>query len=129
MSLRDHLDKVGMAASFVAAACCMGLPAIVSILAALGLGFLINDAILRPLMIAFLAVAFIGLLFGFRVHRRLWALVIAAGRRRDCVSLHFCAPHRAAGVPWDRRTDSRQRSQRAYGPAVRPGVQALIDIA
>lgn len=129
MSLRDHLDKVGMAASFVAAACCMGLPAIVSILAALGLGFLINDAILRPLMIAFLAVAFIGLLFGFRVHRRLWALVIAAGKRRDCVSLHSYAPQRGASVSWDRGTDPRQRSQRAYAPAVRSGVQALINIA
>ncbi|HLH38447.1 MAG TPA: MerC domain-containing protein [Bryobacteraceae bacterium] len=79
MSWKEHLDKLGIAGSFVAAACCMGLPAIVSILAALGLGFLINDAILRPLMIAFLAVTFIGLLFGFRVHRRLWPLVIAAG--------------------------------------------------
>jgi mercuric ion transport protein len=57
----------------------MGSPAIVSIVAAMGLGFLIQDAILRPLMLAFLAVTLIGLLLDFRVHRRLWALGIAAG--------------------------------------------------
>ncbi|TAM79745.1 MAG: MerC domain-containing protein [Acidobacteria bacterium] len=76
MPWKDHLDKVGIVGSFVAAACCLGLPAIVSIIAAVGLGFLIKDAILLPLMIVFLAVTLIGLFLGYRVHRQPWALLL-----------------------------------------------------
>ncbi len=46
MSWKRHLDKVGIIGAFVVAACCLGLPAIISILAAAGLGFLIQDAVL-----------------------------------------------------------------------------------
>ncbi len=77
MSWKEHVDKIGIVGSFLAAACCIGLPAIVSIVAALGLGFLIQDAILRPLMLVFLAVTLIGLLLNFRVHRRFWPVAIA----------------------------------------------------
>jgi len=76
MSWKHHLDKVGVVGSFIAAACCLGLPAVLSIVAAIGLGFIINDAILLPLMIVFLVVALIGLLFGYRVHRRPGPLAI-----------------------------------------------------
>jgi mercuric ion transport protein len=74
---KHHLDKIGIAGSFIAAACCLGLPAVLSIVAAIGLGFLINDAVLLPLMIVFLALALAGLAFGYRVHRRPWPLAIA----------------------------------------------------
>ena len=38
-----------------AAACCLGLPLLLSALTAAGLGFLIHDAILIPLLMAFVA--------------------------------------------------------------------------
>ena len=77
MSWKRHLDKLGVGGSFVAAACCLGLPAVLSIMGALGLGFFIHDAILLPLLVAFLAMTMTGLWFGYRVHRRIGALVLA----------------------------------------------------
>lgn len=76
MSLTEHLDKLGVVGSFIAAACCLGLPAIVSIFAALGLGFLINDAVLVPVLLVFLAVTLFGLFQGYGRHRRIWPLVV-----------------------------------------------------
>jgi mercuric ion transport protein len=40
-----------------AAACCLGVAAALSALAAVGAGFLINDAVLIPLYVAFLALS------------------------------------------------------------------------
>lgn len=40
-----------------AAACCLGLTAVVSALTAIGAGFLINDAVLIPLYLALLALS------------------------------------------------------------------------
>jgi mercuric ion transport protein len=77
VALKDHLDKLGIIGSFIAAACCLGLPAVLSIVTAVGLGFLIKDAILLPLMVVFLIVSLIGMYLGFRVHRRPWAFVLA----------------------------------------------------
>lgn len=91
MPWKDHLDKVGIVGSFVAAACCLGLPAIVSIIAAIGLGFLINDAILLPVMIFFLVVTFGGLFFRYRVHRQPWALLV--GGVSSIVTLFFIFVH------------------------------------
>ncbi|MBI4465432.1 MAG: MerC domain-containing protein [Acidobacteria bacterium] len=76
MFWKRHLDKVGVGGSFVAAACCLGLPAAISILGAVGLGFLVNDAVLLPLLLVFLALTLAGLWFGYRVHRRTGALVL-----------------------------------------------------
>jgi mercuric ion transport protein len=59
-----------------AALCCLGFPALVATLSAIGLGFLINDDILRPLMIVFLLVAILGLTLGMRHHRSPWALIV-----------------------------------------------------
>ena len=77
MSWKGHLDKLGVGGSFVAAACCLGLSAVVSIMGALGLGFLINDVVLLPLLLVFLALTLTGLWFGYRVHRQPWALLVA----------------------------------------------------
>jgi len=77
VALKDHLDKLGIIGSFIAAACCLGLPAVLSIVTAVGLGFLIKDAILLPPMVVFLIVSLIGMYLGFRVHRRPWAFVLA----------------------------------------------------
>lgn len=48
--LDQHLDKVGIGGSLFAALCCLGFPALLSILSAVGLGFFIHDAILRGLL-------------------------------------------------------------------------------
>lgn len=74
---KRHLDKIGVGGSLFAALCCLGFPALVSILSAIGLGFLINDDILRPLMVVFLLVAILGLALGMRHHGRPWALILA----------------------------------------------------
>ena len=68
MQWKRHLDKFGVLGSFVAAACCLGLPAIVSVMAALGLGFIVNDAVLLPLLVVFLALSLGGLALGYREH-------------------------------------------------------------
>ncbi len=65
---KKHTDKVGIAGSIFAALCCLGFPALLSILSAIGLGFLINDAILMPLLVVFLIVTLVGLYLGVRHH-------------------------------------------------------------
>jgi mercuric ion transport protein len=90
MAWKDHLDKLGIVGSFIAAACCLGLPAVLSIVTAIGLGFLIKDAILLPLLIVFLALTLFGMYLGYRIHHRPWALVIASvGARGES---HQCTP-------------------------------------
>src|SRR6266704_253399 len=51
---KRHTDKVGVVGSVFTALCCLGFPALLSILSAIGLGFLINDAVLLRLLIIFL---------------------------------------------------------------------------
>jgi mercuric ion transport protein len=63
-------DTSGVLAACFAALCCAGNPVILSVLAALGLGFLRRDAILWPLMLLSLAVALWGLWRGTAYHRR-----------------------------------------------------------
>ena len=66
MTWKDHVDKLGVAGSFIAAATCLGLPAIVAVFAALGFGFLINDAVLLPLLLFFLGLTLFGLFQGYQ---------------------------------------------------------------
>jgi mercuric ion transport protein len=80
---RKYGDKVGVVGSIFAALCCLGFPALLSILSAIGLGFLINDAVLLPLLVIFLFVTLSGLYLGVR-HHGLWlafvvGLISAAG--------------------------------------------------
>jgi mercuric ion transport protein len=62
-------------------------PAVVFIVASIGLGFLINDAILLPLMVLFLLVTLIDLYLGYRAHRRTWPLIL--GVVSSLVALFF----------------------------------------
>jgi len=71
-----HLDKLGIVGSLIAALCCLGVPAVLSIFAAIGLGFLINDAILLPLLAVFLLITLVGLFSGYRSHRKKVALIV-----------------------------------------------------
>ena len=51
-------------------------PALLSISSAIGLGFLINNAILQPMLIVFLLISVFGLVLGMRRHGSPWALII-----------------------------------------------------
>jgi mercuric ion transport protein len=69
-------ESAGLVGATVSALCCLGTPAIVSLLAAVGLGFLINDAVLVPLLLGSLLLVLWGLASGWRRHRRPTALII-----------------------------------------------------
>lgn len=73
-----YLDRIGVGGSIFAALCCLGFPALLSILSAIGLGFLVNDAILVPLLILFLCIAIAGLYSGVRHHHRWAALIVGS---------------------------------------------------
>ena len=73
-----YLAGIGTGGSIFAALCCLGFPALLSILSAIGLGFVVNDAILIPLLLVFLAVTLAGLYLGTRYHHRPWALLLGA---------------------------------------------------
>lgn len=75
-ALTKHLDQIGTGGSVFAALCCLGTPAVLAIVSSIGLGFLIRDAVLIPLLIAFLAATLAGLYLGTRQHQRHWALVL-----------------------------------------------------
>lgn len=75
-SILKWLDKVGVAGSLVALACCLGLPGIVAFFSAIGVGFLINDAYLIPLLAVFLVVGAVGLFRSFRRHAKPHALAL-----------------------------------------------------
>lgn len=71
-------DGAGVMGAAFAALCCAGTPVIVSVLAAVGLSFLRNDAILWPLMFASIAVALWGFWRGRVVHGSAGPLTLAA---------------------------------------------------
>ncbi len=71
---KRHLDKIGVGGSLFAALCCLGFPALLAIVSAVGLGFLIHDAVLIPMLVAFLALTLYGLYQGMRRHGRRQAL-------------------------------------------------------
>src|SRR5262245_37534660 len=77
---KHYLNKVGVIGSlfgsFFAGLCCLGFPALLSILSAFGLGFLINDAVVQPMLILFLLMSVFGLVLGMRHHGSPWALII-----------------------------------------------------
>lgn len=56
-----HGDKVGFVGTVIAALCCIGIPAVIAFLVAIGAGFLINDLILLPLLVLFLVISLWGL--------------------------------------------------------------------
>lgn len=76
---KRHLDKFGLGGTVLAALCCLGFPALLSLLAAIGLGFLINDAILLPLLGVFVAVTLAGLWLGIRKHGSRLAFRVGCG--------------------------------------------------
>ena len=69
-------DGAGVFGAIFAALCCAGTSLVVSVVTALGLGFIRHDAILWPLMILSLVVALWGFWQGFRTHRRSGPLLL-----------------------------------------------------
>jgi mercuric ion transport protein len=61
----------GLVGAGVAAACCLGIPVVLSALGAAGMGFLIHDAYLFPIFVAFIAFALWTLYRSARSHRNL----------------------------------------------------------
>jgi len=78
MNARDHIDKVGILAAAFAALCCLGISAVLSLVSAIGLGFLIHDAVLSPLLVISLLVTLWGLYSGWKQHRRPAAFILGA---------------------------------------------------
>jgi mercuric ion transport protein len=93
------LDQIGVGGSLFAALCCLGFPALVSIVTAVGLGFLIRDAVLIPLLLVFLALTLIGLFLGLRRHHQPWALVLGSvGAIITLVSVAIAPSSVSAGI-------------------------------
>lgn len=78
MGIRAHLDQIGVGGSIFAALCCLGITAAVSLLSAVGLGFLVNDRVLIPLLLGFLGLTIAGLALDWRHHHHPSALILGA---------------------------------------------------
>lgn len=70
-------DSAGTFGAIFAALCCAGAPLILSVLAAVGLSFLVTDAILLPLMGLSLSIALWGFWRDRRLHGRATPLLLA----------------------------------------------------
>ncbi|MFQ5526927.1 MAG: MerC family mercury resistance protein [Thermoanaerobaculia bacterium] len=72
-----HSDKWGPLGSIFAALCCLGVTPVLGALSAIGLGFLIHDAILIPLLGLFLAATIWGIQRDRRRHRSAGPVTLA----------------------------------------------------
>jgi mercuric ion transport protein len=70
----QSLDKFGAVGSVIATLCCLGFAPLVALLSAIGVGFLVNDAVLLPLLIVFLVIGGIGLWSAARRHGQFQAV-------------------------------------------------------
>ncbi len=59
-------DKLGFLGTLLASLCCLGVSVVIAPLTAIGLGFLINDLILLPLVLVFYSSRFGGCIRGGR---------------------------------------------------------------
>ena len=75
--LKYHIDKIGVLGSIFSTLCCLGFPAIISLLTAIGAGFLINDAILVPFLIISLVIAIIGIFISWLRHKKTFPFILA----------------------------------------------------
>lgn len=87
---KRHSDKVGAGGALLAGLCCLGFPAALAALSAVGLGFLINDVILLPALVVFVGVTIHGLWRGRqRHHNRLPLRLGLVGAGALLVSMWF----------------------------------------
>lgn len=85
-----HLNKVGLAGSLFALMCCLGFGPLIALLSAIGAGFVVRDAVLAPLLVAFLMLGGIGLGVTFRHHRRIGPLLAHTSGAIVGFDIHFC---------------------------------------
>ncbi len=70
--MKDLVKQFGaLMGAGVAAACCLGVPLVLSTLGAVGLGFIVHDAYLLPLFVGFIALSLWSLYRSARRHARL----------------------------------------------------------
>ena len=74
--MKVPLKSIGLTGSLFSLLCCLGFGPLVAVLSAIGAGFLINDAVLAPLLIVFLVIGGIGLSLTYRRHRRIGPLAV-----------------------------------------------------
>lgn len=74
--MKVPLKSIGFTGSLFSLLCCLGFGPLIAFLSAIGAGFLINDAILAPLLIVFLVLGGVGLGLTYRRHRRIGPLAI-----------------------------------------------------
>jgi mercuric ion transport protein len=83
----------GCTGSVVAGACCLAFAPLLAVLSAIGAGFLINDAILIPLFVAFLAYTVWVLWSSRKTHGRTGPFYLGAGAAVVAfAALWFLAP-------------------------------------
>ena len=72
---------IGMVGTIVTALCCIGTPALLAFLAAIGAGFLLNDLILLPLLAVFLGISLWGIRRSTATHgqQRPFVLAVVSG--------------------------------------------------
>jgi mercuric ion transport protein len=101
-AVSGYAGGAGAIAATCAALCCAGVPIIVSVLTATGLGFLRTDAILLPVILVALVIALWGFWKGSLLHRSSGPLVLgiigAAGLIGGVVYLHGVIARFAIGA-------------------------------
>lgn len=75
--MRGSGSALAALAAFVTTLCCLGLPALVGFLSALGAGFLINDRYLEPLLAAMLLLTLIITGLHLRRHHQPWPFMLS----------------------------------------------------
>ena len=76
-NLKYHIDKIGIVGVVFSSLCCWGFPAVISLFSALGISFLIGDALFLPLVSIFLAISITGTFLSYLKHRNIYPLAIS----------------------------------------------------
>lgn len=74
--MNTYLKSVGFAGSLFSLLCCLGFGPLIAVLSAVGAGFLVNDAVLAPLLLVFLVIGGVGLRATYHRHGRISPLVL-----------------------------------------------------
>lgn len=77
LNFKNHIDKIGIAGLILSHLCCLGVAAKISIFSALGVGFLINHAVLLPILIISLAISMLGIFTSYLKHRNVFPLALS----------------------------------------------------
>jgi len=78
MKIKNLLSNsyVGSLGTVFAALCCLGTPAVLAFLGVIGLGFVINDFILFPLLAVFLGISIYGSFSNKKKHNNKYPLIL-----------------------------------------------------